>query len=209
MVKYKRIYFVALTLVLFHWTSVWAKSRVSIVVPSSEKPQTTKAQDLKALEDFGMTRVVPPDPSLVRAEIYPYKENIHFGLGAGAELSKISSSPQSFLLVSYTLPRRYTPRYELNIGILGRDIGFGGVRWKYEWNERSYFRPFAAAGVGLTFGNSEGLATFVQIKNYGVPVGAGFEKSFWHQFSYRVEAYSFLGFDKPFVGLAVGLTSAW
>lgn len=201
---------VILTLVLFVWTSVWAKPRVSVSNRATpNKTETTKEEDLKALEDFGITRVTPVDPRQVPAEIYPFKQNIHLGAGIGDELSKLSKISQSFVFISYTLPRRYTPRYEINLGILGRETGFSAVRWKYEWNERNYFRPFAAAGVGLSFGNSEGLATLVQIKNYGFPVGGGFEKNFTKRQSYRAEIYSFLGFDKPFVAAAIGVTSAW
>lgn len=198
-----------LTLVLLCSTTVWAKPRVSVSAKPTPPAETTKEQDLKALEDFGITRVLPPNPSTVRAEIYPFKQNIHIGAGIGTELSKLNKLNESFLLVSYTLERRYTPRYELNLGILGRTVGFGGVRWKYEWNERNYFRPFAAVGLGLSFADNEALATIVQIKNYGVPAGIGFEKSFAKRFSYRAEIYSFLGFDQPFIAAAVGLTSAW
>lgn len=215
MAKFNLFHYLVLTLVLFTSTSGWGKPRVSVKergpVRESSRPDvndTTREQDLKALEDFGLTRVAPVDPHEVRAEIYPYRQNIHLGVGTGTELSK-STQMNSFIFMSYTLPRRYTPRYEINLGILGRDVGFSAVRWKYEWNERNYFRPFVAAGVGLSFADNAGLATIVQIKNYGIPVGFGFEKSFYRRLSYRAEVYSFLGFDQPFAAAALGLTSAW
>lgn len=199
-----------LTFVLSFWTSGWAKPKVTVNSKNyPNESETTKAQDLKALEDFGITRIVPVDPRKVPAEIYPFKQNIHLGIGIGDELSKLNKIKEPFLLGTYTLPSRYTPRYELNLGMLGKDIGFGGARWKYEWSERSYFRPFVAAGFAISFADNDGLATFVQIKNYGFPVGAGFEKSFAKRQSYRMELYSFLGFEKSFAALSLGLTSAW
>lgn len=201
---------IVLTFVLSFSTTVLAKPKVSIVPRGSNKqPETTKEEDLKALEDFGITRVVPVDPRQIPAEIYPFKQNIHLAIGFGDELSKLSKAKEPFLLGTYTLPSRYTPRYELNLGMLGKDIGFGGARYKYEWRERSYFRPFAAAGVAISFADNDGLATFVQIKNYGFPIGAGFEKNFTKRQSYRVEVYSFLGFEKSFAALSLGLASAW
>lgn len=199
-----------LTFVLGFSTSGWAKPKVSIIPRgSSNQQETTKEQDLKALEDFGITRVVPTDTRQIPAEIYPFKQNIHLAIGIGDEISKLSKASEPFLLGTYTLPSRYTPRYELNLGMLGRSIGFGGARWKYEWNERSYFRPFAAAGIAISFADNDGLATFVQIKNYGFPVGAGFEKNFTKRQSYRVEMYSFLGSEKSFLALSAGLVTAW
>ena len=207
--KFSKFQFLVLTFVVLLWTTVEAKPKVSGTAKSSPEKETTKEQDLKALEDFGITRVVPVDPREVPAEIYPFKQNIHLGFGVGEEFSKLSQPKGPFLLVSYTLPRRYTPRHEINMGLLSRDQSFVGVRWKYEWNERTYFRPFAAAGLGLSLIDSYGLATVVQIKNYGLPIGAGFEKNFTKRQSYRMELYSFLGFDKPFAALSLGIVSAW
>ena len=210
MLNFSPFRILVLTFVLCFWTSGWAKPKVTVSPRASDRTsETTKEQDLKALEDFGITRVVPTDPRQIPAEIYPFKQNIHLAIGIGDELSKLSKIKEPFLLGTYTLPSRYTPRYEINLGMLGKDIGFGGARWKYEWSERSYFRPFVAAGVAISFADNDGLATFVQIKNYGVPLGFGFEKNFTKRQSYRVELYNFLGFEKSFAALSVGLTTAW
>lgn len=162
--------------------------------PQSQKPHYEK-QDTKPLMEVDMARPDHLKPVETEGYFYPYSSALSVNLGTSAALVSGSFTPEFYPLINGTFlwPSLKNMHFETGIDVVVGQDGHFYTGLRYIFGSTDQFRPFWSLAPGVQWKPDEKLATFLRLRNYYVRGSAGFESSFWDQYSVRVEL--FLGVD--------------
>lgn len=179
----------------------------------TEKPPTTPSP---ALEDMRITE--PPEKPVTRKHqdpdqdyFYPFQSAMGPRLGLFLEPQKIAEDESIRYLLGffYLLPSHSQGKFEVGADLQSDRTGRVNAYYRYVFKPSASFRPYWKAGVTCLVESEQGLANFINYRQYGVRAGLGLEETFRDPVSFRWDLETLVSLKEVSFFLVFGYSWGW
>lgn len=180
--------------------------------PDSVNSNSSPTQTYDKIKENQLTIANPPNLKTnndFTNEIYTYTQSLSTRIGFLYDIKSNDPFSYAILGATYMFPQNKSPQHEIGADIITNGKGF--LHWgkKFIHKERSFFRYYYKYGLNHYLVPSDGLASFVNYKNYLLLLNAGLESVISLPTSYRLDATLSVGTNYIFLSLYLGLTWGW
>lgn len=213
------------TLVFCLVTSLTFWSPIAWAAPGPKSPDLDPGQaplqqapePSPKMEDMRISEPPPLAKSKIASTLeesdyfYPFQSAMGPRLGLFLEPERIPSGEGLRYLLGffYLLPNHSQKKFEVGVDLQSDRTGRVNGYYRYIFNSTGSFRPFVKGGVSCLVESEQGLANFINYKQYALRAGIGLEETFKDPASLRWDLESIIGV-KEFALIAVfGYSWAW
>lgn len=177
-----------------------------------ETKRLAKNGNSNLLEEHNLdvTKVQPEQKNSdeIPERFYPYTQSGSPRAGILLEATDISSS-KAFFGLSYMLPSKQSPHWEVSFDMSTQSLAFLSVNRRTIFDERRSFRPYYKWGVANIINSEYKLASLVELKNYQLKMGLGIEDLLTPPMSVRLEAEVGVGLENIYLLISLGYSWGW
>lgn len=179
----------------------------------SEKSPSTPSP---ALEDMRITE--PPEKVHQRSNqepdqdyFYPFQSAMGPRLGLFLEPHKLAEDESIRYLIGffYLLPSHSQGKFELGADLQSDRTGRVNGYYRYIFKPSASFRPYWKAGFTCLVESEQGLANFINYRQYGARLGLGLEETFRDPASFRWDLESIISLKEVSFLLVFGYSWGW
>lgn len=212
-----RVFILITTLVFFPMAVGAAPSPTSPDLDNSSESVQAPAEPSKALEDM---RITPPPPPSEKKKtsvlsetdyFYPFQSAMGPRLGVYLEPERLTSGEGIRYLLGffYVVPNHSQSKIELGADLLSDRTGRVNGYYRYIFNSTASFRPFVKGGLSCLVESEQGLANFINYRQYALRAGIGLEETFKDPASFRWDLESIVGVKEIALVLVFGYSWGW
>lgn len=185
------------------------KAKVPTANPTSPPPPASTpppAKPATELDEYNLMPTPPPEPlpeEAAKTYVYPYRQQLT--PRAGYVGSNDDDDPYTYMFgILYLWPRYVSPQAEFGADLVNKYGGHLNFAVRTTFYERGYFRPFWLWGLTHEAVPEDKLATFVNLENYYLRIGIGFEDVIKLPKSVRLEIEGLAGTEKQMYKICLG-----
>jgi hypothetical protein len=142
---------------------------------------------------------------------YPFQSAMGPRLGLYLEPQKIAADESIRYLLGffYLLPSHSQKKFEVGVDLQSDRTGRVNAYYRYIFDSTSSFRPFVKGGVSCLVESEQGLANFINYKQYGLRAGVGLEETFKDPASFRWDLEALIAQKDIAVIVVFGYSWGW
>ncbi len=212
-----RVFILIATLVFWGHLASAAPSPKNPDLDPGVAPVQQATEPSQKLEDMRITETPALKKDSSKSQMsesdyfYPFQSAMGPRLGLFLEPQNISSGAGMRYLLGffYLFPNHSQKKIEAGVDLQSDRTGRVNLHYRYIFNSTASFRPFAKAGLSCLVESEQGLANFINYRQYALRAGIGLEETFKDPSSFRWDLEALLGLKEFSILLVFGYSWGW